>query len=224
MLNIYQDAPKLVELSDALYQSVLVALARMLKYLKHNACRKVLKAFIKQQSFQSDLVRKIDDIVAARDEFSAEAELCHKEALQKLQDVTERDGDRVQDAISNLSQIVSISRREQERPAHNIREYFDLISQSYSFLTKDVREVKQLMYLLMIPLLETLKSNPRAIEAAYDRSTYWEPRKTYSSSMLAYGAFLQVKRLPDTDGSVDYHIERRPSLLQRIQNPKGTRH
>lgn len=174
MLNIYRDSPRLVELSDALYQSVLAALGRMLEYLKHHACRKILKAFIKQQSFQSDLVRKIEDIASARDDFNTEAELCHKEALQKLQDVTERGGDQVQDAISNLSQILAFSRREQERSAQNIREYFDLISQSYSNLNKDVREIKQLMYLPMIRLLETLKSNPMVIEAAYDRGTSWE--------------------------------------------------
>ena len=142
----------------------------MLEYLKHNACRKVLKAFIKQQSFQSDLVQKIEDIATARDDFNAEAELCHKETLQKLQDVTERGGERVEDAISNLTRTVVVARREQERSNQRMQEYFDLISHSYWDLSKEVKEIKNLMHLPMIRLLETLKSNPRAIEAAYDRS------------------------------------------------------
>lgn len=143
----------------------------MLEYLRHNACRNVLKALVKQQSFQSDLFKRIEDIAAARDDFNAEAELCHKETLQKLQDVTERGGDRIEDAITNLSQIVAISRREQERSNQIIREYFDLISQSYWDLKKDVKEIKQLMRLPMILILETLKSNPNVIEAAYEQGT-----------------------------------------------------
>lgn len=151
-----------------------MALGRMLEYLRHNACRKVTKAFFKQQSFQSDLLMKIEDIAAARDDFNTEAELCHKEAVQKLQEATESGGDRVEDGISNLRQVVTIARKEQERSNQKIQEYFELAGHSYTELTREIREMKRLQQLSIFAtnyLLETLRSNPRVIEAAYNEGT-----------------------------------------------------
>lgn len=170
VLNIYRNSTKLVELSDAIYQSVLVALGRMLEYLRHNACRKVMKAFVKQQSFQSDLLTKIEDIATARDEFNAEAEMCHKEACQRLQDATERRGDRVEDEIANLRQIVTVAQNEQERSSQKIQEYFELMGHNYFELTAEVKELKQRQERkdrVMEYLLELLKSEPKVNEAAY---------------------------------------------------------
>ncbi|KAL1878293.1 hypothetical protein Daus18300_002211 [Diaporthe australafricana] len=180
VLNIYRDSTKLVELSDAIYQSVLVSLGRMLEYLRHNACRKVTKAFFKQQSFQSDLLMKIEDIAVARDDFNTEAELCHKEAVQKLQEATERGGDRVENGISDLSQVVTIARKEQERSNQKIQEYFELVGHSYFELTKEIREMKRRQELSILAtnyLLEVLRSNPRVIEAAYNEAHPSQARK-----------------------------------------------
>jgi hypothetical protein len=226
VLNIYQNSTKLVELSDAIYQSVLVALGRMLEYLRHNACRKVLKALIKQQSFQSSLVIQIEDIAAARDEFNTEAELCHKESLQKLQEATERGGDRVEDAILNLKRVVAISRREQERSSQMIHEYFDLMSHDFSDLTKEVGELKQLVHLQTVPialLIELLKSNPRVIDAAYDDGTCCNCEESIIFVNTDLNGLIPVKRLPAHNEHMEYSMKRRPSLLHHIHKPKGKR-
>jgi hypothetical protein len=154
VLKIFPGSTKLVELSDAIYHSVLVALGRMLEYLKRKACRKFMGALIKQDVFQSDLQKAIKDIEVSRDEFNAEADLLTKEAIQTLQDTTVRSGQQINDAILHLNQCISIARTEQERSNQKYQEYFNLMCHSYDEL--------------MRYLLNTLKSNSKVNEIAYN--------------------------------------------------------
>lgn len=49
------------------------------------------------------------------------------------------------------------------------------------------------------------------------------PRNIWLSGMLMIDTRHQVKRLPDADEPVEYRMERRASLLERINKPKGNK-
>lgn len=175
VLGIFKDSERLQELSDTIYRSILDALGRMLEYLKRRSLRKVMKAMIKQQAFESDLLKKIEEVAKARDDFNIEAELCHKEALKRLYDASERKGGHIQADIQNLGRIVTISTKEQERSSHILRDYLELMDHRFLQVTKELKEVKQLHKLSVSALrgvLDILRANPTAIEDAYQQGKH----------------------------------------------------
>jgi len=89
VLNLFPDAPDLQTQSRALYTAMLTGVGHMIEYLQRKQHRKTIKAFFAQSDFESSLVEKIDDIAARRDALNHEAEMCHKEALNKLREITE---------------------------------------------------------------------------------------------------------------------------------------
>ncbi|ETS85095.1 hypothetical protein PFICI_03120 [Pestalotiopsis fici W106-1] len=83
-----------------------------------------------------------------------------------------------------------MGRKEQARSNQTIQEYFDLMAHRYLELLQNMR--------VMRSFIDTLKSDSKVIEAAYN----------------------DVKRLPENERPVAYHLEPRTSLLDSIQKPK----
>lgn len=162
VLNIFRDHEALEDKSKGLYLSILAAMGHMLEYLKRRSDRKVIEAVFKQQSFEADLLTKIEDITKVRDAFNDESELCHKEVLQKMAE----DSTRNRDEMAILVEVLSVSSSEQQRSHQAIVECLQSFDHSLMSLVQGVGEMKKEVTSItrtvkpMAQFLEMLRANP----------------------------------------------------------------
>jgi len=161
VLNIFKDSQQLKQRSKALYESILGGLGHMLEYLKRNAVKKALMAGLKQQSFESRLLDDlIGNITKSRDAFNEEAELCHKEALQRLQKRGEEDAREIKQEIRTIGLIIEAAKQEEKRARDALAEGMQLLDMRTAELSDTfldfVKAVKQLLI-----------ASPKGFEHAY---------------------------------------------------------
>ncbi|KAJ4416468.1 hypothetical protein N0V82_006733 [Gnomoniopsis sp. IMI 355080] len=157
VLNVFRDQEILKDKSKALYNSILTAMGHMLEYLRRKSTRKMLKVVFKQQSFEADLLTKIEDITKARNEFNEESELCHKEVLQKLGE----DSSRNTDEVAKLAEVLSVYSDEQKRSQQAIFECVEGLSKGINDMKRDLKDVP---LKTARAILELLRASPTALE------------------------------------------------------------
>ncbi|KAK3319665.1 hypothetical protein B0T19DRAFT_432841 [Cercophora scortea] len=166
VLSIFQESQELQKCSRALYKSVLLGLGHMLEYLRRKSAWKVLKAGFKQQSFESGLVDKIDDITKQRDAFNDEAELCHKEVVHRLEKASEKSGNEIKDEMRAISVIISAARAEEERARRAIADGLHLVAMRVGELGREVASLRgdldSKLYRPFQQLMKLLSTNPMA--------------------------------------------------------------
>jgi hypothetical protein len=176
VLSIYKDSEKLQAQSKALYGSVLAALGHTLDYLRRKSFWKLLKAGFQQSSFEEGLIEKISNVTKERNGFNAEADICQKEMLDKIADVTKTANKNSEDAIKEvqlIQQILVFAHMEQRRAQQEIAESLEVLMMSgmelkrrQSEIRQDVADIKTAVAPLK-NLMKMLRGNPKALDLAY---------------------------------------------------------
>ncbi|KAF9639965.1 hypothetical protein BFW01_g11771 [Lasiodiplodia theobromae] len=98
----------LKNITGALYTSMVKALGHILEYLRRSLHRKIFKAGLQQSSFGRDLQGKIQEVKDCKNRFIAEAEMCEKEMVGRIDDRTKTTQDAVHDIQNNTNMLVEL--------------------------------------------------------------------------------------------------------------------
>ncbi|KAI3332093.1 hypothetical protein HD806DRAFT_518903 [Xylariaceae sp. AK1471] len=91
VLKIFNDDDELHGPTRQIYMSILAALRHMLECLQRARARKIFTAAFMQDMFEMELEQKIKSMEDERNKLNEQAQLCHMEAMNKLQRVSAKD-------------------------------------------------------------------------------------------------------------------------------------
>lgn len=146
-MSIYKDSERLTSLSAAFYTSILSALGHVLNYLRRKSSVKkasanFIHAVIRPANFQRELVEKIDQITKDRNAFNEEADICHKEMLDRLAAAEERRSEATMDEIQAMQKWLRMAAWEQNRANRVMGEMLEAIKRQQNEIGKNVSIIK----------------------------------------------------------------------------------
>ncbi|KAK0642941.1 hypothetical protein B0T16DRAFT_174338 [Cercophora newfieldiana] len=182
VLSIFKDSSDLHTHSKALYTSILSAIGHMLHYLKRKSGGKTLKAFFGQESFEFELTRKIEDVAKQRDVFNEHAELCHKEALRRLEETTkssaeanDRNADGIKTEIRSLRLVVRAADEERERVQRAIANAMSFMAMEQAELRREVAALREANVMAVQYFKQLMRANPVAADIEWSFRTPLDP-------------------------------------------------
>ncbi|MBE3047882.1 hypothetical protein IMZ48_36305 [Candidatus Bathyarchaeota archaeon] len=113
--RLYRDSQRLELLSRAFYTSIMAALGHIMHYLRKKASRRLPNVVFKPSSFEEQLVQKIDAIASDKDAFNEEADICHKEMVDRMSSTAEDRGERTEEDLHIMREVMCVAIREQRR-------------------------------------------------------------------------------------------------------------
>jgi len=175
VLVIYKDSKKLRACSSALYTSILHGLGYVLSYLREKSIsrsiRDSVKALVQLSSYRLDIDEKIKNITKSREAFNAEADICQKEMVKKMRDMTETGRDAAQDVqrkMNAMAKALETASLEKQRTSKEISDSLKTIEESTSELKLEMAATKKVMF----EIKHLLMASPKALEEAYINCEY----------------------------------------------------
>ncbi|OIW24490.1 hypothetical protein CONLIGDRAFT_648639 [Coniochaeta ligniaria NRRL 30616] len=166
VLNIFKESRELRQKSKALYKSILGGLGHMLEYLRRGTARKGFMAGLKQENFESDLLDNwIGNITKDRDGFNEEAEMCHKEAVQKLQKMGDKNAKDIQQQIKGISVVIEAAREEDRRAHQAFLDGMELLGMTIHGMFRS--EMESFKVDLRRTLVDLLAANPKVTDYSW---------------------------------------------------------
>lgn len=171
MLAIHKKSGRLQNCSSALYISILYALSHILKYFRHKAVPKGMRAFFQQSSFESGLSAKIEAIQQCSEAFNKEATLCADELLKRAEQVggnTNRVAKGVYQEVRDVKQMQEIMYREQWRTQKETLERMKAAEES----NKELKQMMAATCETMNKVTALFISSPQVLDISFVQSKF----------------------------------------------------
>lgn len=166
VLKIYPDSERLRALSDTFYASILAALGHMIHYLRKKASSKLREAVKRPFTSNDVLVDKIKAVEAGRDAFNREADICHREMVQRMKVLTSQEGDETREEVKIIGEAIDEAAQEHSRA-------LQMIQRKQSELGRDVKMIKEGVPIALKQIMDLLKGGDGIYAHSTSMSRYF---------------------------------------------------